>query len=83
MQCDNISPPGAWREEILKGPATTSQLRVIIAELEQSIRSLKAECLLLKEHNFHLVKELAELVAKDIENQTHLSRLRKGQRIYD
>lgn len=54
MIVDNQSPPGSWREEILRGPATTSQLREIIAELEQALRDEKTQ-------NARLKKEILDL----------------------
>ena len=54
MIVDNQSPPGSWREEILRGPATTSQLREIIAELEQALRDEKTK-------NAKLKKEISDL----------------------
>jgi len=54
MIVDNQSPPGSWRKEILRGPATTSQLREIIAELEQALRDEKTK-------NAKLKKEISDL----------------------
>lgn len=54
MIVDNQSPPGSWREEILRGPATTTQLREIIAELEQALRDEKTK-------NAKLKKEISDL----------------------
>lgn len=73
MECDNISPPGSWREEILKGPATTTQLREIIAELEQSLRTARYEYLSLKEQNHQLVTQLTHAVASEMELRARLA----------
>ena len=77
MTIDNIRPPGSWREEILRGPATISQLRDIISELEQALRESKSQNDRLKEHNSKLMSELVEAVAKEMEARATVARLRK------
>lgn len=77
MNCDNISPPGSWREEILRGPATTSQLRDIIAELEQSLRLANADRASLRDQNSKLVIQLTEAVASEMEARSQVARLKK------
>lgn len=77
MTCDTKSPPGAWREEILKGPATTSQLREIIAELEHCLTIAREDCEVLRDQNSRLINQLTASVASEMEARAHVARLKE------
>jgi hypothetical protein len=67
MIIDNESPPGAWRDEILKGPATVSQLREIVSELKHALKLAEDENKRLKEQRDTAVSQLAAAVASEME----------------
>jgi hypothetical protein len=77
MYLDNISPPGSWKEEILNGPATPTQLREIISDLEHLLRLSRAECETLSEQNSQLMNQLTDSVAAEMKARAHAARLKQ------
>jgi hypothetical protein len=77
MTIDNESPPDSWREEILKGPASVSQLREVIADLKHSLKVSKAESERLKDQNSKLMNQLTETIAREMETLATNARLKK------
>lgn len=77
MTCDTESPPGAWRQEILKGPATTSQLREVIAELEHCLTAARNDCEILRDLNSRLINQLTESVASEMQARAQAARLKE------
>jgi len=77
MTIDNESLFDPWREEILKGPASVTQLREIISELKHSLRIAKVESERLKEQNSKLMNQLTESMAREMEILSTNTRLKK------
>ena len=78
MIYDTESPPGSWRQEILKTAASPSQLRELIAELEHLLRVARAERDALSETNKSLVIQLSKSVATEMELRGKYFRLKDG-----
>lgn len=77
MYYDNQSPPGSWRQEILRNSPSREQLIDMVNELEHCLRVARNECEHLKERNAELVKDLTEAVAGEMEALSKAERLKK------
>lgn len=75
MTIDIESPAGSWRREILKGPATTTQLREVISDLEHCLKVSRRDYQAMREANMDLVKRLAEAVAREMEQRGRVAKL--------
>lgn len=67
MTIDTQSPPGSWRQELLKTAASTTRLREIVSELEHCLKVSRQEAEALREKNNQLVSQLAEATALQME----------------
>lgn len=74
---DTESPAGSWRREILHSSATTVQLREVISDLEHLLKVSRRDFDELRAANLHLVKRLAEAVAREMEQRAIVAKLEK------
>lgn len=72
---DTESPAGSWRREILNGPATTTQLREVISDLEHLLKVSRRDFEAMRQANMDLVKRLAEAVAREMEQRGRVAKL--------
>lgn len=75
MTIDTESPAGSWRREILNGPATPTQLREVISDLEHCLKVSRRDYAAMREANMDLVKRLAESVAREMEQRGQVAKL--------
>jgi hypothetical protein len=66
MTYDTQSPPGSWRQELLKTATSTTQLREIIADLEHCLKVARDERDALQEQRDVLVQDLARAVEAEV-----------------
>lgn len=74
---DTESPAGSWRREIMNSPATTTQLREVISDLEHLLKVSRRDFDELRQANMHLVKRLAEAVAREMEQRAIVAKLER------
>jgi chromosome segregation ATPase len=77
MHYDNQSPPGAWRQEILRNSPSRDQLFDMIDELEHCLKIARKESETLKEQNSKLIKDLTEAVASEMQIRARCERLQQ------
>ena len=77
MTIDTESPAGSWRREILNGPATPTQLREVISDLEHCLKVSRRDYQAMREANMDLVKRLAEAVAREMEQRGQVAKLER------
>jgi hypothetical protein len=78
MTIDTESPAGSWRREILNGPATATQLREVISDLEHCLKISRRDYASdAREANMDLVKRLAEAVAREMEQRGQVAKLER------
>ena len=77
MIIDTESPAGAWRRDMLNSPATTTQLREVISELEHCLKVSRRDFDELRKVNLQLVKQLAEAVAQEMEQRALVAKLER------
>lgn len=77
MHYDNQSPPGSWRQEILRNSPSREQLLDMVNELEHCLKVTRNECETLQAENRKLLKDLAETTALQLEAQGKNEKLKK------
>lgn len=60
MYCDNKSPPGAWRQEILRNSPSREQLLDMVWELQHCLDVARKEVQLLETAKSQLASELRD-----------------------
>jgi hypothetical protein len=77
MAIDTESPAGSWRREILNGPATATQLREVISDLEHCLKISRRDYAAMRVANMDLVKRLSEAVAREMEQRGQVAKLER------